>query len=78
MTGLFGVLVGAGLWVVGAMVAVLAAGLWGWVIADILRHEPTDGWSKLGWAYGVLLTPPWGALVYVFARRPHRLREYGE
>ena len=58
--------------------AVLLAGLWGWLLADLLRHEPNDGWEKVMWAYVVLLTPPWGGALYFFVRRPERLREYGE
>ncbi len=58
--------------------AVLLAGLWGWLLADVLRHESNDGWGKLLWTYAVLLTPPWGAAAYFFFRRPERLREYGE
>ena len=57
---------------------VLTTAFWAWALADVLRHEPNDGWAKLVWAYVVLLTPPWGGLAYVFARRPERLREYGE
>ena len=72
------VLVWCGVGTLAAMLLVLMAGLLGWVLADILRHEPAEGHQRLLWAYGVLLTPPWGALVYLFARRPDRLREYGE
>ena len=66
----------AGLLAVGAL-ALLAA-VWVWMLADVLRHEPIDGSSKLLWASAVLLTWPWGGAVYFFARRPTRLREYGE
>lgn len=59
--------------------AALAAGLWAWVLADVLRHEPNDGWGKLLWTYFVLLlVPPVGAALYLLVRRPERLREYGE
>ena len=64
--------------VLGAAGLAAAVAVWGWVLADVMRHEPTEGWSKLGWAYAVLLAPPWGALVYLLSRRPDRLREYGE
>ncbi|NNJ28176.1 hypothetical protein [Alienimonas chondri] len=57
---------------------VLLVGAWGWVLGDVLRHEPNDGWEKLMWVYIVLLTWPWGGALYVFIRRPERLREYGE
>ncbi|MFH5805663.1 PLDc N-terminal domain-containing protein [Alienimonas sp. DA493] len=60
------------------VLVVLLAGVQGWLLADVLRHEPDDGWGKLGWAYVVLLTPPWGGALYFFLRRPERLREYGE
>ena len=66
----------AGILCVGAVI--LTVGAWGWLLADVLRHESNDGWMKLFWVYAVLLTPPWGGLVYFFARRPDRLREFGE
>ena len=70
------------IWMMGGMLCVgfatLAVGVWAWLLADVLRHEPNDGWMKLFWVYAVLLTWPWGGLVYFFARRPHRLREFGE
>ena len=63
-----------------ACLAVLAAliGLWGWMLADALIHEPNDGWGKLLWVYAVLLTVPLGGVVYLVGRRPRRLREVGE
>ena len=70
------------LWLLGGLLCVgvvaVLAGVWGWILADILRHEPNDGWLKLVWVYAVLLTVPLGAFIYLFARRPDRLREYGE
>ena len=74
MTAAFTLL--GGLLCVGAFAALV--GIWGWMLADALLHEPNDGWGKLLWVYAVLLTAPLGGLYYLVVRRPRRVREVGE
>ena len=78
MLGLFYSLasLGGGLLCLAGFAALL--GIWGWMLADALLHEPNDGWDKLLWVYAVLLTAPLGGVIYLVARRPRRIRQVGE
>ena len=54
-----------------------ACGLWGWMLAEILLHEPNYGPAKPLWLYAVLVMFPLGGLVYLLFRRGQRRRLYG-
>jgi hypothetical protein len=49
---------------------------WIWTIVDCLVTEPKD--SRLPWTLVVVLFGWIGALIYVFVRRPERIRQYGK
>jgi len=62
------------------LVPLIAVGFflfWLWVLVDCLTKEPSFGNQKLVWALVILLLYVIGAFVYVFARRPSRIRELG-
>ena len=51
--------------------------LWIWMLIDCINHEPSEGNDKLIWVLVIVLTGWIGALIYLFARRPKRIRMYG-
>ena len=59
---------------------VLAIGgtvLWIWMIVDCATHEPSEGNDKVIWILVIVLTHWIGALIYLLARRPKRIQQYG-
>jgi len=50
--------------------------LWIWALIDCATKEP-DGNQKIVWIIVICLTQFIGALVYLIARRPARIRESG-
>lgn len=62
------------------VVLVLGVGgtiLWIWVIVDCATKEKSEGNDKLIWMLVILLTHWIGALIYLLARRPKRIQQYG-
>jgi len=51
--------------------------LWIWAIIDCAMNEPSDSNEKIVWIIVVVFTHWIGALIYLIARRPQRLREHG-
>jgi len=51
--------------------------LWVWMLVDCVTKEPSEGNDKLIWLLVIVLTHLIGALIYLFARRPERMRLYG-
>jgi len=63
------------------LIVVLAIGgtvLWIWMIVDCATKEKAEGNEKLVWILVIVLTHWVGALIYLLARRPKRVREFGE
>ena len=52
--------------------------LWIWMIVDCATKEPSEGNDKLVWILVIVLTHWIGALIYLFARRPKRIQQYGK
>jgi len=52
--------------------------LWIWMIVDCATKEPSEGNEKLIWILIIVLTHWIGALIYLFVRRPQRIREFGQ
>ena len=50
--------------------------LWVWMIVDCATNEPV-GSDKIVWILIVLLGGCIGALIYLLARRPKRLEQFG-
>ena len=46
---------------------------WVWMLIDCVRNE-TDSNNRLIWALIIVLTNALGALVYLFVRRPQRIK----
>jgi len=61
------------------MLAVIALGFvfWVWTLVDCIRREPDTGNDRIIWVLVILLLHFLGALVYVLARRPQRIRQLG-
>ncbi|MBI2398426.1 MAG: PLDc_N domain-containing protein [Xanthomonadales bacterium] len=61
------------------MLAVIALGFvfWVWALIDCIRREPDTGNDRIIWVLVILLLHFLGALVYVLARRPQRIRQFG-
>ena len=51
--------------------------LWIWMIVDCATKEPSEGNDKLVWILIIVLTHWVGALIYLIARRPKRIQQYG-
>ena len=51
--------------------------LWVWMIVDCASREPSEGKGKTVWIIVICLTHWIGALIYLLARRPKRIRMYG-
>jgi len=62
------------------IIVVLAIGgsiLWIWMIVDCATKEKAEGNEKLVWILIIVLTHWIGALIYLLARRPKRIQEFG-
>jgi hypothetical protein len=51
--------------------------LWIWMLIDCATKEPSEGNDKIGWILVIALTHWIGALIYLLARRPKRIEQYG-
>ncbi len=60
-----------------AGVGLLTFCFWIWALVDCLTKEPSKGNDKIIWILVIVLLGLIGALVYVFVRRPQRIREVG-
>lgn len=54
-----------------------AIAFWIWMLVDCITKEPDQGNDKLIWVLVIVLLGLIGALVYLIARRPQRIREHG-
>ncbi len=63
--------------VVGLLGLALTA-FWIWMIVDVATKEPASDSNKIIWILVVVLAGWVGAAVYYFARRPERIRLYGQ
>ncbi len=50
---------------------------WLWMLIDCLTKEPSEGNDKLIWAMIIFFGSILGALIYLFVRRPERIRKFG-
>lgn len=53
------------------------AALWIWMLVECAIKEPPQERDKLFWILVLALTGQVGALLYLFIRRPERIRKYG-
>ena len=61
----------------GALIGLAGTAFWVWMIIDCATKERSEGNDKVIWILIILLTHVIGALIYFFARRPARIREFG-
>ena len=47
------------------------------MLIDCLTKEPSEGNDKLIWAMIIFFGSILGALIYLFVRRPERIRKFG-
>lgn len=60
-----------------AMLGVVAFVFWIWMLIDCATNEPSEGNDKIVWIVIIVFAHWIGALVYYFARRPERIRQFG-
>jgi hypothetical protein len=60
-----------------APIGLLLTVLWIWMLVEILTKEPDQGNDRVVWLIVVILTGWLGALIYLLARRPERIRKFG-
>ena len=51
--------------------------LWIWMLVDVLQKEVDEQNTKLIWVLVIVLTGWIGALIYLFVRRPERVKTLG-
>jgi len=52
--------------------------LWIWMIVDCAMNEPSQGSEKIIWILVIVFAHFIGALIYLIARRPERIRLCGK
>jgi len=57
--------------------SVVVIGFWIWMLVDCLKNEPAEGNDRITWVLVIALAGWIGALIYLFARRPTRIRQLG-
>lgn len=50
---------------------------WIWMLVDCVTKEPSEGNEKIIWVLIIVLLSWLGALIYLFARRPQRIKQFG-
>ncbi|MFK7911623.1 MAG: PLDc N-terminal domain-containing protein [Akkermansiaceae bacterium] len=58
-------------------VALLSIVFWIWMLVDCISKEPEQGNDKVVWVIVIALLGALGALIYLFARRPVRIQQFG-
>jgi hypothetical protein len=56
----------------------LPACIWIWALIDCANNEPSSGNDKIIWVLIIIFLGVFGALLYLIARRPKRVRQYGK
>jgi len=64
-------------WLVVFCIGIGGTILWIWMLIDCAMNEPSTGNEKLVWILVILFMHGLGALIYLLARRPARMAQYG-
>ncbi|MCX6844085.1 MAG: PLD nuclease N-terminal domain-containing protein [candidate division WOR-3 bacterium] len=64
--------------VFGGLIGIAGAVLWIWMLVEVLTRETDEGNNRLTWALVIVFTHWIGALIYVLARRPERIKRLGK
>ena len=51
---------------------------WIWMLVDCVSKEPSEGNDKIIWVLIIVLLSWLGALIYLFVRRPQRIKQFGK
>ena len=62
---------------VGGLFSVCALAFWIWMMVEVLTRETDEGNNRLIWALVIVFAHWVGALIYLLARRPERIRKLG-
>lgn len=57
--------------------SLLMIGFWIWMLIDCITKESDQGNDKVVWVIVIALLGWIGALIYLLARRPTRVRQFG-
>ena len=60
-----------------SVLGIAAFGLWLWMLIDCITKEPSEGNDKVIWIIVIVLLGGLGALIYLLARRPARIKLQG-
>ena len=52
--------------------------LWIWPLVDCINNEPSGGNERIFWFLVIFFTNFLGGILYLFARRPERIKLYGK
>ncbi len=66
-----------GLFVGAILVAIASFFLMIWSIVDCVKNEPDEGNEKLTWILVIVFLQIIGALIYIYVRRPQRIKQIG-
>ena len=59
------------------VISLITTVFWIWMLIDCVTKETGEGNDKLVWTVVIALTGWIGALIYLFVRRPERIRTLG-
>ncbi len=61
----------------GGAIGLAGVVLWVWMLVEVLTRETDESNNRLIWALVIVFTHWIGALIYLFVRRPERIRKLG-
>jgi hypothetical protein len=61
----------------GSLLAFASAVIWIWMLVEVLTKETDENNTRLLWTLVIIFLHFVGALVYIFVRRPQRIRTAG-
>ncbi len=61
-----------------AVIGLVTTAFWIWMLVDCAMNEPSEGNDKIIWILVIIFTHWIGALIYILARRPKRIAEFGK